>query len=319
MTEPNDPVVPIDPTEPDLSLTDPFEFGDAEGQATTGDYSFSFADRVPPSSSSDGELRRFLPAPVNRVGRAIFGRAIDWIDAPWTFQRIVQALTAFVMLLVAGIVTLNVVHWDLITTNNTPTGGDMGAHVLGPAYLRDHLLSNFRLSGWNPSWYNGYPLYRFYMVIPALMIVLVNVVLPYGIAFKLIAVIGILTLPLCCWAFGRLARFVFPIPELFALAALVFLLDESFSIYGGNVKSTMAGEFSFSIALSFAVLGLGLFARGLETGKLRGRTAVILALAVLSHGIVAIFVVIAVALMWLISLDKQRLVYGLAVLVPAML
>ena len=319
MTEPNDPVVPIDPTEADLSLTDPFDFGDAEGQATTGDYSFSFADRVPPSSSSDGELRRLLPAPVNRVGRAIFGRAIDWIDAPWTFQRIVQALTAFVMLLVAGIITLNVVHWDLITSNNTPTGGDMGAHVLGPAYLRDHLLSNFRLSGWNPSWYDGFPLYRFYMVIPALMIVLVNVVLPYGIAFKLIAVIGILTLPLCCWAFGRLARFVFPIPELFALAALIFLLDESFSIYGGNVKSTMAGEFSFSIALSFAVLGLGLFARGLETGKLRSRTAVILALAVLSHGIVAIFVVIAVALMWLISLDKQRLVYGLAVLVPAML
>ena len=85
---------------------------------------------------------------------------------------------------------------------------------------------------------------------------------------------------------------MFPIPELFALAALIFLLDESFSIYGGNVKSTMAGEFSFSIALSFAVLGLGLFARGLETGKLRSRTAVILALAVLSHGIVAIFVVI---------------------------
>ncbi|CAB4800641.1 MAG: hypothetical protein F2735_05000 [Actinobacteria bacterium] len=319
MTEPNDPVVPIDPTEADLSMTDPFDFGDAAGQATTGDYSFSFADRVPAPPSGDGELRRFLPAPVSRLGRAIFGRAIDWIDAPWTFQRIVQALTAFVMLLVAGIITLNVVHWDLITSNNTPTGGDMGAHVLGPAYLRDHLLSNFRLSGWNPSWYDGFPLYRFYMVIPALMIVLVNVVLPYGIAFKLIAVIGILTLPLCCWAFGRLARFVFPIPELFALAALIFLLDESFSIYGGNVKSTMAGEFSFSIALSFAVLGLGLFARGLETGKLRSRTAVILALAVLSHGIVAIFVVIAVALMWLISLDKQRLVYGLAVLVPAML
>ena len=53
-------------------------------------------------------------------------------------------------------------------------------------------------------------------------------------------------------------------PELLALAGLIFLFDESFSIYGGNVKSTMAGEFSFSIALSFAMLGLGLFARGLR-------------------------------------------------------
>ena len=50
------------------------------------------------------------------------------------------------------------------------------------------------------------------------------------------------------WGFGRLAN-SFPIPELFAFAGLAFLLDESFTIYGGNLKSTMAGEFSFSIAL----------------------------------------------------------------------
>ena len=31
---------------------------------------------------------------------------------------------------------------------------------------------------------------------------------------------------------------------------MLFLFDESFSIYGGNVKSTMAGEFSFSIAVT---------------------------------------------------------------------
>ena len=56
-------------------------------------------------------------------------------------------------------------------------------------------------------------------------------------------------------------------PELFAFAGLAFALDESFSIYGGNLKSTMAGEFSFSIALSLAILGLGLLAAGLQTGQ----------------------------------------------------
>ena len=87
-------------------------------------------------------------------------------------------------------------------------------------------------------------------------------VLPYGVAFKLVAVSGLVTLPLCCWAFGRLARFRYPMPELFAFAGLCFALDESFSIYGGNLKSTMAGEFSFSIALSLMMLGLGLLANG---------------------------------------------------------
>jgi hypothetical protein len=105
-------------------------------------------------------------------------------------------------------------------------------------------------------------MYRFYMVIPAIAIVVLNIVLPYGIAFKVVAVSGIVTLPACCWAFGRLARFRYPMPELFAIGGLLFLFDESFSIYGGNVKSTMAGEFSFSIALSLGVLGLGLLATG---------------------------------------------------------
>ena len=81
------------------------------------------------------------------------------------------------------------------------------------------------------------------MVLPALLIVLLDVVLPYGIAMKIVAVIGLLTLPLCSWLFGRFAKFAYPIPELFAIAATIFLFDESFTIYGGNIASTMAGEF----------------------------------------------------------------------------
>ena len=33
----------------------------------------------------------------------------------------------------------------------------MGAHVWGPAYLRDHLLPNGRITGWAPDWYAGFP------------------------------------------------------------------------------------------------------------------------------------------------------------------
>ena len=101
--------------------------------------------------------------------------------------------------------------------------------------------------------------------------------LPYGVAFKLVGVLGLITLPVCCWAFGRLARFRWPMPELFAFAGLAFALDESFSIYGGNLKSTMAGEFSFSIALVLGILGLGLLAAGLRTGKYRVWAAVVIA------------------------------------------
>ena len=247
---------------------------------------------------------------AGQVRRRVMRRPTNWLNAPWPIERVVQYLTA--LLLVGGctVAMLQVIHLGLVFENNTPTGGDMGAHVMAPAYLRDHLLPSWQISGWSNYWYNGLPIYRFYMVVPALMMVALNIVFPYGVAFKIVVCLGIVTLPFCCWAFGRLARFRYPIPELMALAALLFLFDESFTIYGGNLTSTMAGEFSFSIALSFAILGLGLFARGLETGKYRNWTAILLALAMLSHGIVLIFVLLGAFLMWLIWMDKTRFIYG---------
>ena len=124
---------------------------------------------------------------------------------------------------------------------------------------------NLQLSGWSMDWYAGFPMYRFYMVVPALVIVALDTVLPVRRGVQARRRLGLVTLPLCCWAFGRLARFRYPMPELFAFAGLCFLFDESFSIYGGNVKTTMAGEFSFSIALSLMILGSGLLAAGMQT------------------------------------------------------
>jgi hypothetical protein len=236
-------------------------------------------------------------------------------------QNVVYWKKLSTIVAVAGptIFLLLALHPNLILRNNIPTGGDMGAHVWAPAYLRDHLLSNFKLSGWSMDWYSGLPIYRFYMVIPALMIVLLDVVLPYGIAIKIIAVIGILTLPYASWLFGRFAKFAYPLPELFAIAAAVFLFDESFTIYGGNIASTMAGEFSFSISLSLAMLGFALLAKGLDTGKHRVSAAVIIALSALSHGIVLLFVFGGAALMLVVWNKRESLQFGAKVIALAVL
>ncbi|MBK5333001.1 MAG: hypothetical protein JJD93_13580, partial [Ilumatobacteraceae bacterium] len=270
----------------------------------------------PPAETRPEPPRRPLR---ERIISRIVRRPRNWLDAPWTNERIARYLTALVIVGGSTFSVLKVVHLNLVFENNTPTGGDMGAHVMAPAYLRDNLLPHFQLSGWSNYWYDGFPLYRFYMVVPALMIVALNVVFPYGVAFKLIAILGLVTLPVCCWAFGRLARFRYPMPELMALAATVFLFDESFSIYGGNVKSTMAGEFSFSIALSFAILGLGVFARGMETGKYRSWAAILIALAMLCHGIVLLFVILGAVLLWAVWMDRTRFIYGFTVLAGAVL
>ena len=275
-------------------------------------------DRPSPASPS-------RPPWAERAARRIVQRPTAWAQRPWPTERIVKVIVTGVSLFITTYVMMNVVHFnplnpgaDLVLDRTTPTGGDMGAHVWGPAYLRDNLLPHWQLNGWSMDWYAGMPTYRFYMVVPALAIVALDVVFPYGVAFKLVVIAGLVTLPFCCWAFGRLARFRYPLPELFAFAGLAFALDESYSIYGGNVKSTMAGEFSFSIALSLMILGFGLLARSMETGKYRSWTAIVLALAIVCHGIVAIYTVLGAAVIVLVVVlgrhdPTRRFLHGLGI------
>ena len=178
---------------------------------------------------------------------------------------------------------------DLLFADTTPAGGDMAAHVWGPAFLRDHLLPSGRLTGWAPDWYAGFPVYQFYMVLPSLAIALASFVMPYGVAFKLVSITGLVALPLAAATFVRLAGLRFPAPSLAALFMLPFLFDTSFSIYGGNVASTLAGEFAYSISLSLMLVYLGVVLRGLRTGRHRVLAGVLLALVGLTHLIPAIF------------------------------
>jgi hypothetical protein len=103
------------------------------------------------------------------------------------------------------------------------------------------------------------------------------------------------------------------------VASTVFLFDESFTIYGGNIASTMAGEFSFSIALAFSILGFGVFIRGLETGKYRIAATLLLALAALSHGIVLLFVFLGYVLILAMHRDAAKWKFGLPVIGTAIL
>ena len=58
-----------------------------------------------------------------------------------------QQIISLVVVTASTFALLLTLHPDLILSNNTPTGGDMGAHVYGPAFLRDFLLPHFRLAG----------------------------------------------------------------------------------------------------------------------------------------------------------------------------
>ncbi|WP_419841935.1 glycosyltransferase [Candidatus Poriferisodalis sp.] len=217
-------------------------------------------------------------------------------DGRTSTSRKAPALRKWIEAAVVVASSLAVVAWldpGGIVSASIPTGGDMGAHVWGPAYLRDELLSAGSLRGWTQEWYAGMPAMHFYMVVPYLMIVVADVVLPYGVAFKLVAISGLVTMPAAAWLMCRLAGWARPLRMLAPAAALLFVFDVNFTIYGGNAASTLAGEFAYSVALSAALVYLGMFWRSLERGTGRARTSLLLAFVALCHPIPLAFAVAA--------------------------
>jgi hypothetical protein len=73
-----------------------------------------------------------------------------------------------------------------------------------------------------------------------------------------------------------------------------------FHIMGGNLPSTLAGEFSFGIAIALSLFFLGTLARALDRRGPLWLPAVLLALTMMSHVVVAIFAVYAGVVIWLI-------------------
>jgi len=188
--------------------------------------------------------------------------------------------------LVAALFVIWQVRLNLVFANTTPAGLDLGGHVWEVANLRDHLLP--QISGWSPGMFGGVASYVLYPVLPALAMVALNVLVPYGVAMKVIVVSSVVLLPVAAWLLGRLARMPEPAPACLAVATLPFLFDSSYVAYGGNIASTVAGEYSYGLGLLALVVTLALLDGVCRTGRRRALTAASAAVCVLCHPVTGI-------------------------------
>lgn len=218
----------------------------------------------------------------------------------WLIVLLVGVPTVLILLIMSGILGVigsgSLIRFPQILVANTPTGGDMGAHVLLPQVLKDVLLPSGRIFGWSGSWYAGFPALYFYFPIPALVTVLLDVFIPYGVAFKIVTIVGLVALPAATYALLRLLGFSRPVAGLAALTGSMFVFMESFSIFGANIKSTLAGEFSFSWSFALSILYLGVVARDTRLGKrFTPLAGIILALTAMTHVVTTMIVVVVSA------------------------
>ena len=205
---------------------------------------------------------------------------------------------------------------NLLFSLTTTAGGDTGAHHYPAQYLIQELLPHFRLTGWAPGWYAGMPMLTFYFPFPFLLIAIFDWFIPYLVAFKIVTVLGVFALPATAYATGRLWRVRRPFPIMAAMFALIFLLMESYSIYGGNILSTLAGEFGYMLSLALVFLLLGTMYRGMEKPRfnmLFVLNCLILMALVLSHIVTTVVLVCIIPGLLLVTPRWRSLGYLVAV------
>jgi hypothetical protein len=173
---------------------------------------------------------------------------------------------------------------EFMFANTVTNGGDMGTHYYAAAYMRDVLLPRGAVTGWCPGNYCGFPLFQFYFFLPFVLIALLSHLIPLTIAFKIGTVLGTFLLPVCAYGAARIAPVPFPVPALAALSTLPFLFMEANSMWGGNIPSTLAGEFAFSLGLALAVLSMGIIYRAVERRRGYAWAGLAVAIVGMMHG-----------------------------------
>jgi uncharacterized membrane protein len=173
---------------------------------------------------------------------------------------------------------------DVMFSETTTSGGDMGSHYYPGLYMKENLLPNGEVSGWDPGNYAGYPVFQFYFPLPFMIMAALSAVIPYSVAFKIGSILGTLLIPVCAYFGLRLLRAPFPGPAIGAVATLCFTFMEANTMWGGNIPSTLAGEFSFSLGLALTLLFFGAMHRAAETGRGVAWAGLIEAGVGLAHG-----------------------------------
>ena len=175
---------------------------------------------------------------------------------------------------------------ELLFHDTILTGGDGGSWHQIALHLKESLIPNGRLFGWDQGNFFGYSNLQHYFVLPFFISVLLSYILPLTVALKLVTVSGFFLMPFAVYWALRKIGYKNPIPLSGAWIVLVFLFHERYNMFGGNFLSTLAGEFCYSIAFTLFVVYIALLLDDVKKQTLSVKPGLFLGLIGLSHAFV---------------------------------
>jgi hypothetical protein len=170
-------------------------------------------------------------------------------------------------LLVVGITLWVADHTrlDLWILPTWATGGDTASHILYANVFRDWLAQG-KVSGWMPEVFMGFPAFSYYFPMPFVLGVALSQLVGLPVAFKFIAMLPAVLLPLGTYTMGALLAWPVAARLLASAGAAGFVLTTGTTIWGGNLMAQMAGEFAYSWGFLWTVLFWGVLGWALRRG-----------------------------------------------------
>lgn len=212
---------------------------------------------------------------MNKIRSTIFsptGTAIGWI-ADALFTLVCAGLIASIL----GVAFLNSHNW--------PTGGDAASHLLYAKLYSDDLLFSGQILPWIPEVFGGMPFLSYYFPLPFIVMAFLSKLTGLAVAFKWGSFLAAMLMPGAVFAASRRWLGFSWLAAMFgALGALAFVVHEQNSIWGGNLLSTLAGEFAYSYGTLFALLSMMAWARAVTLQRGWLLAALLEAASGFSHG-----------------------------------
>jgi TolA-binding protein len=167
-----------------------------------------------------------------------------------------RAQTAFFLILIEGFL-LALFPPSLIFDPTLTTGGDTLSHYLAAESLRERMFSGESLVSWIHGNYAGFPLFLNYFPLPFAIMALLSLVTSLQVAFKLGTLLAILPLPAAVYGCVKRLGYSSGTALLGSGFSVLFLVMTENSMWGGNIASTLAGEFAYGMSFIVAIYLIG--------------------------------------------------------------
>ncbi|MHC1726578.1 MAG: 6-pyruvoyl-tetrahydropterin synthase-related protein [Syntrophobacteraceae bacterium] len=161
------------------------------------------------------------------------------------------------LLLLAEILLLLFFPPSLIFDPTVTAGGDTPSHFIAAIAMQNKLLSPFSPVTWFNGAYAGFPLFLHYFPLPFYLMALISFAVPIQVAFKLVTLLAVIPLPAAVYFCLRRLGYRDVTPALGAVLSIAFLFMTENSMWGGNIPSTLAGEFSFGMSFILYIIYIG--------------------------------------------------------------